>query len=781
VQAWSFVSTLFDTRQAKRLFGLIGAGASLGGITGGALGVLASRGGTVNLLLVLATLIAIAAVIVTAALRRLPARPPSHPHMVMSPSLRASLRTIASSRYLRLIALVVFLAAIATQWVGFQFSVQAAARFGGNADQLTAFFSAFNFYMGIAAFATQLFLTGPVLRRFGMTYTLMVLPIALLSGSVLILFVPTFWPALITAGLDQSLRFSIDKASYELLYLPLAGRRRTQLKAAIDIVVNRSADAIGGVALGVATRGFFGLGGFGLGARGTAAINIVVLTVWTLVAWRLRREYVASIGESIRMHRLETERAAAAAVERTAASALAGELRSDDPTEVAYALDVLEAQVDVRPMPALRALLKHGHPDFRRRALRLLNASGDTRAASDVELLVSDPDLETRSEALLYLSRHGRVDPIAAIRNLREFPEFSIRASTAAFLAAPGPAQNVDAARLILRAMIDESGPDAMRVRQEAARLVGLRPEAFAGELPLFLGSRQEDAEILRHAARAVGKLGASHLAPALIPHLQHEGAAPAVIDGLAGIGDPALPYIKAALYDARLPLETRRELPIVLARIGTPGAEQLLADALLQEDAALRYRIIASLNKLRQVHPDVAVDAQVIELVLAAEITGHYRSYQVLRALEPAPNRDEVVGGLQHAMEHELERIFRLLSLLGPDVDFHSVHVGVSSGDRAVAANAIEFLESSLKPELAHLLLPLIDPQVSAAERATLADRLVGAEIESVEGAIDTLIASDDAWLRETAVAARERLWRPADEPLVDDRLEPAAMGAGL
>ena len=37
VQAWSFANSLFDTRQAKRLFGLIGAGASLGAIAGGLL------------------------------------------------------------------------------------------------------------------------------------------------------------------------------------------------------------------------------------------------------------------------------------------------------------------------------------------------------------------------------------------------------------------------------------------------------------------------------------------------------------------------------------------------------------------------------------------------------------------------------------------------------------------------------------------------------------------------------------------------------------------------
>ena len=66
MQAWSFANSLFDTRQAKRLFGLVGAGASLGAILGGLLARVLVRpvGGPVNLLLVLAALILAAAGIV---------------------------------------------------------------------------------------------------------------------------------------------------------------------------------------------------------------------------------------------------------------------------------------------------------------------------------------------------------------------------------------------------------------------------------------------------------------------------------------------------------------------------------------------------------------------------------------------------------------------------------------------------------------------------------------------------------------------------------------------
>lgn len=793
VQAWSFVSSLFDTRQAKRLFGLIGAGASLGGMAGGLLGQLLVRrvGGTVNLLLVLAAIIGVAALIVSTAIRRMPRRTsrlgraaidlPPLPATSRVP-FAASVQTVWRSRYLRLIAAMVFLVAIATQWIGFQFSVAANARFEGNADRLTHFFSSFNVYFGIVAFLLQILATGPLLRRFGMTVTIMLLPFSLLCGSALILIAPMLWPVLLTAGLDQGLRFSVDKASYELLYLPLTFRERSQLKPVIDMVVNRGADAVGAVLLGIATQGFFGLGGFGFGLRGTAAVNLGLLVLWTTVAWRLRSEYVVSIGESIRTHRLEAERAAAASVERTGADAIDHMLASEEYDQILYALAALQAQPESRAHPALTRLLQHGSADIRCRALRLLNEVGETAATSEVERLIADDDLATRTEALLFVSRHAAIDPVARIRELRDFPEYCIRASVAAYLATPGPAQNLDAARAILRAMIDENGPGAQGVRREAARLVELRPEVFSSEVGLFLLPDEQDIVVLRHAIRAAGRLRSADHATRLIPRLAHPELTDDVAQALARMGDDVLPQLQLALFDPKLSIESRRAIPGILARIGTPAAEGLLVNALLQADAGLRHRIIVSLNKVHAALPYLFADPEAIELVLAAEIMGHYRSYQVLDALSHGPDRDEIANGMRLAMDQELERIFRLIALAMPRLDLHSAYVALNAPDRTVRANALEFLETSLKPDLARLLLPLIDPQVTVSERVAIANRLVGASIDSTIHAIETLLASEDSWLRQTAHAARARLWQAEmPEAPTPQEAEPAAIGAGL
>src|SRR5690349_20879175 len=123
VQAWTFASSVFDARQARRLFGLIGAGASAGAIGGGLLArELAREIGTVNLLLVLAVLIFLAAVVVNLAWAERKASPRQR---VRRPPLRLSeaFAVVRRSRYLTALALMVFLVAVITQWTGFQFSL----------------------------------------------------------------------------------------------------------------------------------------------------------------------------------------------------------------------------------------------------------------------------------------------------------------------------------------------------------------------------------------------------------------------------------------------------------------------------------------------------------------------------------------------------------------------------------------------------------------------------------------------------------------------------------
>jgi AAA family ATP:ADP antiporter len=755
VHAWSYASSLFDTRQAKRLFGLIGSGASLGAIVGGFLAwvLVGPLGGSINLLLVLALLLALAAAVVTIAsttirrrgVIRLGARTGARPVQTV--------RTIIGSPYLRLIAAVVFLTAIVTQWTGLQLSLVTSRYFNSDATALTRFNGTFTLALGTVSFLVQLFATSQALRRFGLAVTILALPLTLGFGSALIVLAPMLWPVLVTNAFDQAFRFSVDRPTYELLYLPLPPQDRLPLKNAIDIIGTRVADAVGAVVYGILTVGFLVLPGFGLDLRGTALVNLVLIGGWIGVASRLRKAYVQTIQDSIHRHRMDTERTSSAVLERSAADALRDKLAAQDPDEVRYALALLEGQRTQSWHPALRALLQHPEPDVRRRALALLGGAGDHEIGSEAVALLHDSDLGVRTEALLYLSRERGIDPLAQIEQLGDFEDFSIRAGMAAFLASPGPAQNLDAARAILEAMTQAAGEDGARERAEAARLIALVP-AFSGMLPRLIADR--DVEVARQAIETARVMVRDDTLDALLAALSRNELSDAAGGAIARFGNAVVPRIAHDLEDDHVPLDARRELPAVLVRIGTVEAEQVLIGSLLHADPTLRHRVIASLNKLRTLHPEVRLDPAAVELLLAAEIVGHYRSYQVLGPLqERLRPGDPMLEAMGNSMEQELERIFRVMALLLPHAGLHDAYVGLRSSNPVVRGNAIEFLDNVLKPELRQILVPLLDSSVTVAERIALANALVGAPLETPEQAVSTLLASEDSWLQSCAVYA--------------------------
>jgi AAA family ATP:ADP antiporter len=441
-------------------------------------------------------------------------------------------------------------------------------------------------------------------------------------------------------------------------------------------------------------------------------------------------------------------------LDRSAAEALRVKLGADDPADVKYALELIEAQQARSWHPALRELLLHPDADIRRRALAVLASAGDRDIAPRVRLMLRDSDLGVRTEALLYLAREAGIDPLRQIEELGDFEDFSIRAGMAAFLASPGRTQNLDAARVILEGMVNNGGAAGRRDRLEAARVIEMGPDGFIDLLATLI--EDPDLEVARTAVNAARTIVRDELFEPLLRALGRPELADDAAGALSRFGNDIVPVLDARMADASLSIDVRRELPSVLLRIATPDAEQALVNGLLHADTTLRHRVISSLNKLRVLHPDIRIEPAVVELLLAAEIAGHYRSYQVMGPLRAQLREsDPVLQAMRHTMEQELERIFRLMSLLFPDAGLHDAYVGVRSTNAIVRANALEFLENVLKPELRQVLVPLLDAQVTVEERIELADRFVGAPLETTEQAVATLLSSEDPWLQSSAVYA--------------------------
>ncbi|HYI05776.1 MAG TPA: Npt1/Npt2 family nucleotide transporter [Reyranella sp.] len=745
-QVWTLANFVLTTREAKRAFGLVGSGAILGWIVGGLLTrVAVGRFGTEAMLLLTAFTQFLSAGLVVYIWRERPAMVNGDtPAGIGGGGIFAALEVILGSRYLKSVAAVILLASVATTVEAWQFKAIAKAAIP-DTEALAMFFGTFNMVAGMVSLALQLLLTGRILRRLGIGMTLFIVPVALAFTSVGVLATGTLLAATLLRGSDQVLRYSIDKATVELLYLPVPASQTFGVKSFIDTVVYRMGDGLGGVVVLVFAAAL------GWSPVDVAWVCLLLLGGWMAAAAVARREYVEILQDSIHQHRLDAERGSTPVFERMASEMLTARL-SGDTHEIVYALSLFEMAHDRKVHPAVRGLLKHPIPEVRRRALALLSRADDLGVKEQVQQMLHDPDLEVRTEALLYLTEHGNVDPLASIESVGDFEDFSIRASMVAFLARPGRAQNADAARLMLSKMAEEGGREGQRTRLEAARLIGFLPDLFDRELRQLL--QDEDLEVAKAAISAAAQLKKRIFVGRIIERMEEPALVPTAVQALASFGDRIVGTLRDFLVDVEMPLEVRREVPAVLLAIGSRAAQAVLTESVLDRDVVLRYHCISALNKLGQLHPDRPVDHKIVESVLAAEILGHYRSYQVMGTLARslADPSDPVRQGLQESMEKETERMFRLLKMLYPSHDLHSAYVGLQSEDPVVHDNALEFIDTILPPEMRAVLMPLIDRDVPISARIDRANQLLGAQLGGREEAVEVLTNSADPWLRSCA-----------------------------
>jgi AAA family ATP:ADP antiporter len=753
-QVWTLANYALTTREAKRIFGMVGGGAIAGWIFAGFFSKTVTKAfGTESLLLGMALLLLICSLLMFVMWQtgRVQAGDPEEADARTADSrlrnLRQSMRLIASSTYLQAIAAVICISSFVTTLTGWQFKA-IAKQFLVNKDALAIFFGNFNFYAAILSLLVQLLVTTRLLRRFGIGAMLFVLPLIVFAGSASLLVMGTLGAAVLLKGSDQVLRYSIDKSTVELLYLPVPSSVKLHAKWFIDTVIWRMGDGLAGITVLIFATFLH------LPARQISWLALLLVGGWLVAVSVARRQYVVTLEDNISRHRIDVEQASTLVLDRSTSDLLAAKMSASDPNEILYALSLFEVERERAVHPVVRSLLSHPDKAVRQKALAILDAAGDTTVLPEVQQLLKDPDLNVRTDAMLFLAHHAHVDPLTLIEELGDFADFSVRSAVVSYLARAGEAQNLETARQIFEGMVREAGPEGQRTRLEAAKILGELPDCFDPLLSVLV--RDSAMPVAREAIRSVGKLRKRRMVPDLLDLLANHELAAEAAHALGQFGDTIVGSLQDHIADPSVPTAARREIPAILVSVGTASAARVLQENLLERDTTLRFRIICALNKLHRLRPEIEPDTQMLETVLAAEIIGHYRSYQILAKLNPArDSQDAVARALNESMHQELERIFRLLGLLYPHIDVHSAYLGLQAKKVTVYDNALEFLDNVLKSQLRAMLVPLLDGRVSVAQRAAIADRFVHAKVESQEQAVEALVGSDDPWLRSCGAYA--------------------------
>jgi ATP:ADP antiporter, AAA family len=276
---WALMVDVFNSEQGKRLFGFISAGATLGAIVGSSITAsLASHVPASYLLLGSAALLEIA-VFCARRLSRLSEvlqrRPTARPEEAAIGGTALSGFTHAfKSRYLVNVSIYILLYAITSTFLYFQQAEIARQTFADRGAR-TVFFARIDLLVNILTLAAQCFVTGRVLRAFGVAFTLATLPVLSVAGFSALAVTPTLAILVIYQVLRRAGNFAFARPSREVLFTVVPREDKYKAKSFIDTVIYRTGDQAG-------AWSYAGLSFIGLGMIGIAVAAIPVSIAWLL-------------------------------------------------------------------------------------------------------------------------------------------------------------------------------------------------------------------------------------------------------------------------------------------------------------------------------------------------------------------------------------------------------------------------------------------------------------------------------------------------------------------
>ena len=558
---------MYDPRQAKRLFGFIGGGASLGGMTGSAiLAFTVQRVGPDNLLLVSGALLVACAFVVSTVIRMSSAVELSG---IGSASAdkgvggKEAFRLLRESKHLQLIAVIIALAAIGAGLLDQQLNMAVEETRGdAGAAGIAQFLGQVQLYLSLAGFIIQVWLTSRIHRYLGIGFALLILPVGLGATAILLLATQALWAAATGRVIDSSLRYTVDKTTREILFLPLPGELKRQAKPLVDVTVDRAAKGLGAALTLVLIKPW----GLGLAWYQLSIVALGVTGVWIYAAIKARQGYLASFRETIARQGVRPAEVRLSVADLSTVEALVEELAHPEEQRVLYAIDVLES-LDKRHL-ITPLLLHHESPPVRARALEALK---DTRSdiadrwVPTIEKMIGDDSPEVRGAAIGTLASLRNEDAAVLARTLIDDHDPRIAVTAAVVLAGSGDDRDRKAAQNTLSALAEDTRETANLVRRDLAAAIRQVGDARSHDLLIPL-LHDPDSQVAEEAMRSVRALGAADFlfAPTLVSLLGNRHLKSGARETLVGYGPPVVDVLEYFLKDPDEDIWVRRHIPPV-------------------------------------------------------------------------------------------------------------------------------------------------------------------------------------------------------------------------
>ena len=284
---WSFMSDLFNKEQAGRLFGIIAAGASVGGIVGPSIPSFFSASlGTDNLML-LASAMLLVPIPIIFYLQSLKSSDlhneslsPQTPQIRIGGNPFAGFKLFFSNPYLLAIGLFILLYTGISSFVYFELKNLLSDL---SRAERTAVWAQMDLAVNILSIAVGMFATGRIVGKFGMPVTIALIPVLICAGLIIVAVSPFLGAVVALQVIRRAGNYAVTRPAREVLFTRVDREARFKAKPVIDIVAYRGGDML-------MAWFFTGLTqGLGLGLAAVAAVGAGIAALWSIVGIYLGR------------------------------------------------------------------------------------------------------------------------------------------------------------------------------------------------------------------------------------------------------------------------------------------------------------------------------------------------------------------------------------------------------------------------------------------------------------------------------------------------------------
>lgn len=775
-QFWAFANYLYDPRQAKRIFAILGVGATAGGIVGGYITQYgATILGTENLMLLCVALLIICIGLTWYLWRArkdaiLEAAKTKRYKTARAEKTDGSFKLIWESRYLKLIMAIIAVSIVISTVVDNQFSFVVEENIPTK-DEKTAFFGQFFTYLGWAAFITQFLFTGRLLKRFGVAYTMLILPLATFLGSGLFVLMPLLSTGLLVKIADGSFRYTTHKAALELLYLPVPISVKNRTKTFIDVFTDRFSKGIAAIIVILVTSVL------GLHYTSLSWIMMALSLSWIIMTYVVRREYVAAFRDSLVRHRIDADALVINPSDPAVVQALAESLQRDRGVALENTLHLVTG---IQSPVLVGALVERAHdrdPAIATMALDRLLEQEHSSIAERISDLVDSDSVEVGARALRILSGADVVDPLKlGIYLADERPRVRLAAVLCLVRWGGGLDNDSGLDAATLEQFISDSGAENDPVATQMLLVSLLRDLPAGPQAEEYIGRflNNEDPKVQREAMAAAGRLRSVVLLPRIIEKLSDRAQRSSARSALVAYGETAFPQLAAQFNEPTTPSRIRESIPRVLALVPSSKSAEILMSGLSDANDRVRFAALRSLGRLRSRNPELVPNAEAITQRLKDEIRKAYRYQEWALSVATTDETRLLAHALREKSRKTIDRIFRLLAMKHPPAELYAASRALASPNGRVRANALEFLDNLLEGRDKKWVLGLIEekPTLDGVRR-----RLHEHELEphSWPELLGHQARNPDDWLAAIAVytvwtAKQDSLFGLLDDPAVID-----------